>query len=78
MTNLSDPALSAYAVTPNDSADVSKATRAIYVGVAGDVKVDMADTGATITFKNAEGILPIRVERIYSTGTTATDIVGLY
>lgn len=64
------------AITPSDSATFA-ATRALYVGVSGDVKVDMAG-GATLTFKSAPvGPLPIQVTRVYSTGTTATDIVAL-
>lgn len=64
------------AVTPNDSTTFA-ATRALYVGVSGDVKVDLAG-GATLTFKAAPvGMLPIQAVRVYSTGTTATDIVAL-
>ena len=72
------PAHSAAAVTPNDSTDI-KPTRALYVGVTGNIKVDMADTGSAITFTAVPvGIIPIQVTRVYATGTTATDIVALY
>jgi hypothetical protein len=73
------PAVSAAVVAPNDGTDLPTApTRALYIGVAGDVKVDMAD-GSTVTFAGvANGILPISVKRVYLTGTAATNIVALY
>ena len=66
------------AITPHDTNDLSETTRAIYVGVSGDVKINTAD-GDTITFVGlAAGIIhPIRASRVYSTGTDATDILGL-
>lgn len=72
-----DPISGLVAVTPNDSTDLAKTTRAVYIGTAGDLKVDMAD-GTTGTFNSAEGLLPIAVTRIYSTGTAAQDILALY
>jgi hypothetical protein len=72
-------AVSAAGVTTADGSDLPIApTRALYVGVAGDVKVDMAD-GTTVTFKNAPaGVLPVSVKRVYATGTAATNILALY
>jgi hypothetical protein len=74
----SKPATDASAITPHDSDDLAKVPRALYVGTAGDVKVDMADGTAGVIFVGAIGILPIRVTRVYATLTTASDIVGLY
>jgi hypothetical protein len=73
------PAHSAEAVTPSNST-VLKPTRGLFVGGAGPVKVDMADTGTAITFAGvaAGTLLPIQVVKVYSTGTDATDIVALY
>lgn len=82
------PVESALAVTPADGAnlappngDQNKATRAILVGGAGNLKVDMAD-GTTVTLTipaTACGVLQgIAVKRIYATGTTATGIVAFY
>ncbi len=66
------------AITKHDT-NVQPMFAAIYVGVGGDIKVkDKA--GTTVTFKNVPtgSILPIaEVELIYSTDTTATDMVGL-
>lgn len=74
------PALSAVAVTPSDSTDLSSVpTRALWIGGAGNVNVDMAD-GTTILFSSAGAgsLIPIQVKRVRSTSTTATNIVALY
>ena len=67
------------AITPHDSNNLSKPTRGLYVGVAGDVKVVSLD-GNTVTFKAlaAGQIHWIRCTRVFATGTTATDVVGVY
>lgn len=69
----------ALAVTPSDVADLSgEPYYAVWVGTGGDLKVDMADGGAAVTLSNcASGqLIPIMVERIYSTGTTASNIIA--
>lgn len=78
-TGLDSPGLHAFAITPDDSNDLAIATRGIYVGVGGDVAVITAG-GETVTFKNASAgtTLPIRAARVKATGTTATNLVGLY
>lgn len=67
------------AITKSDSAFLSTPVRGIYVGTSGDVCV-MALSGEVVTFKNlAAGMIhPIAAQKIFSTGTTATDIVGIY
>lgn len=74
------PASNGYAVTPNDSADLSVACRAIYIGGAGTVIVDFVNSGSSISLvgTTAGSTIPIRVKRIRSTGTTATNLVCLY
>jgi hypothetical protein len=70
-------AYNAVAVTPNNDT-VIPTTRALYVGVAGNIVVRMAD-GAQVTFANVPvGIIPIQVDRVLATSTTATNIVALY
>lgn len=72
------PAENAVAVTPHDTNDLVNATRGIYVGVTGDIVVNMLGTGAQVTFKAVPvGVLPIRVTRIYLTNTTATNLLAL-
>jgi hypothetical protein len=76
--SLAGPAAHAFAVTPNDSTDLSETTRALYVGTAGSVAAVMA-SGASVTFGSiASGmVLPVRVTRVLATGTTASAILGL-
>lgn len=71
------PAAAAAAVTAHDSNRIAP-TRGIYVGVSGDVKVTMLD-GTAVTFVGlAAGVIhPICCVQVFSTGTTATDIVAL-
>jgi hypothetical protein len=66
----------AQAVTTSDTAEVNYC--GFYVGGTGDVKIDDA-AGNTVTFKACPvGLLVhVGVTRIYATGTTATNIVGL-
>ena len=76
---LESPAEGGSAITPNDSADLATSTRGLYVGASGDVKVTLVG-GDTVTFTGlAAGIIhPLRAERVFATGTTATSIVGVY
>lgn len=75
--NATVPGHGAVAVTPSDST-VLPVTRALYVGTTGNVAVMMADD-MTITFSTVPvGILPIQVQKVLSTGTTASNIIALY
>lgn len=66
------------AVTPGDTTIVSTypLTRALYVGVGGNVNVILND-GTTVLLKNVPtgSFLPLSVKIIKSTSTTATDMV---
>ena len=61
------------------SSDVTLVEKMLYIGVAGNVKVDVAELGTGIIFVAvaAGSILPVKVNKIYATGTTAQDIVAL-
>lgn len=76
--SLSGPAAHAFAVTPNDSTDISETTRALYIGTAGSIAAVMA-SGASVTFGSVTSgtVLPVRVTRVLATGTTASAILGL-
>ena len=71
-------AWSAVALTKSDSTVIGM-TRALYIGGSGDVAVRMKD-GSTATFSGATAgsILPIQVDKLLSTGTTATLVLALY
>ena len=78
MSGLTDPADGAFDITPNDDTDLTITTRGLYIGVAGDVTVTMAN-GDNITYvaMTAGIIHPLRIRRVYATGTDATDIIGV-
>lgn len=65
------------AVTPHDTNELPIYAKALYVGVAGDVKLTTID-GSTITIKAIAGLLPVTAKVVFSTGTTATNIVALW
>ena len=51
----------------------------LYVGTGGDVKVDMFKSG-TVTFSNVQdgSYLPIKITKVYKTGTTASNILAIW
>jgi hypothetical protein len=75
----SDPAPDLLAVTGDNNKDLPFTTRGLYVGTTGDVKID-TEMGTTVTLKNlAAGMVhPIAARRVYATGTTAADILGVF
>lgn len=72
-------AQSAAAITPNDSTVLDPPTRALYVGVGGELTVRMLD-GEDVTFASvpAGSVLPICVDKVYDANTDADSIVALY
>ena len=76
---MTSPADNAAAVTPSDSTDLSYISRALYVGTGGNIVVTMMG-GGDVTFTNVQdgSNLPIRVSRVKSTSTTASNIVNIY
>lgn len=94
MTQKTNPAAFAKAITPSDSTDIdfggkSKITRGIYVGLGGDISVEMAGdplgsgkgmSDPTVLFKTVLSgtLLPISVTRVNSTNTTASELVAVW
>jgi len=73
------PAARAAAITPSDAVDLVAATRGLYVGGAGDVKIITAGAD-TVVFAAvpAGSVLPVQAARVLATGTTATNLVALW
>lgn len=70
-------AYNAVAVAPSD-ATVIPGTRALWIGVAGNVAVRMVG-GGEVTFTGVPvGELPVQVNMVKATGTTATTMLALY
>lgn len=71
------PATSIINITPSDTADLSHVTVALNVATTGRVRVTTLD-GDTTDISIAPGVaFPLRVSRVWETGTTATGIRGL-
>ena len=71
---------SGFAVTPSDATVFPGALRGIYVGGVGDVAVRLLrGDGTTLVFKGVPvgTLLPVAVDKILATGTTATFLIGL-
>ena len=78
--DVSSPGTRAEPIVTSDTVDMSESPRSIYVGGAGDVKMNGLNGGSAVTFKNvpAGSLIPFRPNRIYATGTTATLMLAIY
>jgi hypothetical protein len=75
---LESPASFAFAITPNDAADLPTNTRALYIGSGGNLVVTLVGDTAAVTLVGLQpGYHPLRCKKIASTGTTVSAIVGL-
>jgi hypothetical protein len=80
ITLFDGPAQGGAAVTPDNTTDMVRPARRLYIGGAGSggLVVKMKD-GSIVTFAGVTaGILDISVWRVNSTGTNVTGIVALY
>ena len=66
-------------VTTSGDHTLTQESRALWVGVGGDVKVDMIN-GAALVIPNVQDgtLLPVRVSKVYQASTTASSIVALW
>ena len=72
------PATRAFAITPSNTAYLPEVSRSLWIGAAGDVEVEHLGTpGVAITYRNVQGLLPVRVVRVRAENTTASQIVGM-
>lgn len=78
---LEAPASHVSLITPSDTTDLTQSLRGIAFSAAGTLKVKTQD-GTVVTIPSgtlAPGIIhPIRIKRVYATGTTVTNIIGVY
>ena len=73
-----EPADELFLVTPSDSVDLRFVTRCIRVGGAGDLAVlTIRNTLVTIPSVLAGEYVTVRARKVYSTNTTATEIMGM-
>ena len=79
-TGFSSPARRAFAITPNDTDKLQYVTRAIYVGKTGDINLCLIDDKDPVLIAGIKvgTVLAVRARMVLATGTTATDLVGLF
>ena len=79
-TGQESPAIGDYTITPSDTVRLDPVPRGVYIGVSGDLKVWLMHSPAPVTYVGVpQGIiLPIRPVLVYSTGTTASSLNGMY
>ncbi|MEM7780757.1 MAG: hypothetical protein AAF697_10235 [Pseudomonadota bacterium] len=68
-----------FSIIPSDTAEITKVTKAIYVGTGGNLVLRLIDSELDVTFANVPSgtILDVRAAFVRATSTTASDIVGL-
>ena len=78
--SLTSPPEDAASITPGEAGSkLSHVTRALYVGVAGDLALLMQG-GATVILRGVPSgsFLPLRVRQVLAAGTSADGIVGFW
>ena len=75
---LSSPVQGGFDLTPSNGSDLAQVTRAVMGTGGGDLRVTLKN-GDTITLPGlTPGVIyPVRVARVFATGTTATGVKGL-
>lgn len=77
--SLTSPPEHAQEIAPSDLEPLRYVTRALYVGGGGDVALRMLG-GEEAVFRGlqAGSMIPIRVDMVKTSGTTATGLIGLW
>lgn len=69
----------AAAITLSDATIYSPTLKALYIGTTGNVAVTMAGNGVNVTFNSVPvGWLWVNIKKVLSTGTTASNITGVW
>lgn len=77
-TGLTTPAVNGVDIVPSDAVLLAFATRAIYVGTSGNMRVQLVSGDiVTLNTVQAGAFYPLRVVQVLATGTTAAGLVGL-
>lgn len=76
--NIASKAVEITTAMKSDSTDLTSTMKGLYIGGDGDLKVVLVQDTMAVTFVGlvAGTFIPIAVRRIWSTGTSATNIVA--
>jgi len=77
-TGLESPATRLVAAIPDDAQDLSHASRAVNVATSGTVRVTTLGGDVATVYIAAGLAFPLRVTRVWASGTTATGIVVMF
>lgn len=77
MPGLESPPSDLIAITPSDDAPLSTVVRGLNVAQSGAVRVETLGGTVGTVHVGAGVAFPLRVRRVFATGTSATGIVGL-
>lgn len=75
--SMDGPASKLVTVTPNDTTDLSMFIRGLSVTGSGLVRVTTVDDTEGTVYVIAGSVFPVRVRKVWASGTDATGIVGL-
>ena len=67
-------------ITTNDRNNLPDINAQLFIGTGGDIKVTLSG-GSTVVLKNIPSgtfLKGVYVDKIFRTGTTARDIIGIY
>lgn len=76
-SGLDSPATEILEILPDDAAELPQAVRALNVAGAGTLRVETVAGSIGSVYLAAGGVFPLRVRRVFATGTDATGITGL-
>ena len=76
--SLESPAANLFEVAPDDAADLPFVTRGLNVSSSGTVRITTLGGDEATVYIAAGIIFPVRVRRVFASGTTATSIVAMY
>jgi hypothetical protein len=75
------PYQQAFAIAPDDAQDLPTFAAALWVGTGGSLTVMLRGMTTPVTIPNVAAStaapVPLYVRRVYATGTTASNLIGL-
>jgi hypothetical protein len=72
------PINKAFVISPNDSVTLANTTSGIHANASGNANVIFLNsTTGTIIYLNQGSIYPYRITKVFQTGTTCNNLMGL-
>ncbi|KKK96204.1 hypothetical protein LCGC14_2665100 [marine sediment metagenome] len=69
-----------FSITPQDDKELNHLPRALFIGGAGNMMLVAENDDDPVTFIGLKkgDVLTVRAKKILATGTTATQLIGMY